>query len=57
MRHISNAKIYIDISYDSSKLFTTITESCRVILCSADLDRYNVLYFLVDRFNQLQDQI
>ena len=46
----------IDDSYDGSKLFTTITGACRVILGSTYPDRHDVIDFLVERHNCLQDQ-
>ena len=49
-------QIGIDSSYDGSKLFTTIPGACRVILGSTHPDRYDVLDFLVERHNDLQDQ-
>ena len=49
-------KIGIDISYDGSKLFTTIPGACRVILASTHIDRYDVIDFLVERHNNLKDQ-
>lgn len=45
----------IDSSYDSSKLFTTIPGTYRVILGSAHPDRHDVLVFFVERHNHLQD--
>ena len=49
-------QIGIDSSYDGSKLITTIPGACRVILGSTHPDRYDVLDFLVERHNHLQDQ-
>ena len=37
-------------------MFTTIRGACRVILGSTHLDRYDVLDFIVERHNHLQDQ-
>ena len=48
-------KTCIDISYDGSKLFTTIPGDCRVILGSTHLHRPDALDFLVERHNHLQD--
>ena len=45
-----------DDSYDGSKLFTPIPSACRVILGSTHPDCHNVLDFLVERHNYLQDQ-
>ena len=52
----SRREIGIYCSYDGSKLFTTIPGGCRVILGSKHPDRYDVLDFLVERHNHLQDQ-
>ena len=52
----SRKLIGIDSSYDGSKLFTTIPGACRVILASTHPDKYNVLDFLVERHNHVQDQ-
>ena len=52
----SRKEINIDNSYDGSKLFTTIPGACRVILGSIDPDRHDVIGFLVERHNYLQDQ-
>ena len=49
-------EINIEDPYDGSKLFTTIPGACRVILGSAHLDRHDVINFLVERHNYLQDQ-
>ena len=49
-------KINIDDSYDGSKLFTTLPGACRVILGSKHPDRHDVINFLVERHNYLQDQ-
>ena len=43
-------------NYDDSKLFTTIPGACRVILGSTHPDRHDVIDFLVERHNYLQDQ-
>ena len=52
----SRKEINIDDDYDGSKLFTTILGACRVILGSTNLDRNDVIDFLVQRLNYLQDQ-
>ena len=52
----SRKEINIDDSYDGSKLFTTIPGACRVILGSKHPDRHDVIDFLVERHNYLQDQ-
>ena len=52
----SRKEINTDDSYDSSKLFTTIPDACRVILGSTHPDRHDVIDFLVERHNYLQDQ-
>ena len=52
----SRKEINIDDSYDGSKLFTTIPGASRVILDSTDPDRHDVIDFLVERHNYLQDQ-
>ena len=49
-------KINIDDSYDGSKLFTTLPGACRIILGSKHPDRHDVINFLVERHNYLQDQ-
>ena len=49
-------KINIDDSYDGSKLFTTLPGACRVILGSKHPDRHDVINFLVESHNYLQDQ-
>ena len=48
-------EINIDDDYDGSKLFTTIPGACRVILGSTHPDRQDVIDFLVERHNYLQD--
>ena len=53
----SRKEINIDDGYDGSKLFTTIPGACRVILGSTHPDRHDVIDFLVERHNYLQDQI
>ena len=53
----SRKEINIDKSYNSSKLFTTIPEVCRIILCSTHPDRYDPLDFLVEKQNHVQDQV
>ena len=52
----SRKEINIDDSYDGSKLFTTIPGACRAILSSTPSDRHDVIDFLVERHNCLQDQ-
>ena len=52
----SRKVINIDDSYDGSKLFNTISGACRVILGSTHPDRHDVIDFLVERHNYLQDQ-
>ena len=52
----SRKEINIDDPYDGSKLFTTISGACRVILGSTHPDRHDVIDFLVERHNYLQDQ-
>ena len=52
----SRKEINTDDSYDGSKLFTTIPDACRVILGSTHPDRHDVIDFLVERHNYLQDQ-
>ena len=52
----SRKEINIDDDYDGSKLFTTIPGACRVILGSTHPDRHDVIDFLVERHNYLQDQ-
>ena len=52
----SRKQIDIDDSYDGSILFTTIPGACRVILGSTHLHRYDVINFLVEKHNYLQDQ-
>ena len=52
----SRKEININDSYDGSKLFTIIRGGCRVILGSAHPDRYDVIDFLIERHNYLQDQ-
>ena len=51
----SRKEINIDDLYDGSKLFTTIPGACRVILGSTHPDRSDVIDFLVERHNYLQD--
>ena len=53
----SRKEINTDDPYDGSKLFTTIPGACRVILGSTHPDRHNVIDFLVERHNYLQDQV
>ena len=55
----SRKEIGINISHDSSKLFTTIPRTCSVVMGSAYLARYDVLDFHVESFswhNHLQEQ-
>ena len=52
----SRKEINIGDNYDDSKLFTTIPGACRVILGSTHPDRLDVIDFLVERHNYLQDQ-
>ena len=52
----SRKQIGIDISYDSSKFFTTVSEVCRVMLGSTHPDKYDFLDFLVERHNNIQEQ-
>ena len=52
----SRKEINIDDSYDGCKLFTTIPAACRVILGSTHPDRRDVIDFLVEKHNYLQDQ-
>ena len=54
---LSIKEIGMDISYDSSNLFTTISGACRVILGSKHPDRHDVIDFLVEKHNHLQDQV
>ena len=52
----SRKEININDSYDGSKLFTTIPGVCRVILGSTHRDIHDVIDFLVERENHLQDK-
>ena len=52
----SRKEINTDDPYDGSKLFTTIPGACRVIVGSTHSDRHDVINFLVERHNYLQDQ-
>ena len=52
----SRKEINIDNSYDDSKFFTTIPGACRVILGSTHSDRHDIIDFLVERHNYLQDK-
>ena len=52
----SRKEINTDDSYDDSKLFTTIPGACRVILGSTHPDRHDIIDFLVERHNYLQDK-
>ena len=53
----SRKEINIDDSYDGSKLFTTISGACRVILSSVHPDRHDIINFLVERHDYLHDQV
>ena len=52
----SRKEISIDDPYDGSKLFTTIPGASRVMLSSTHPDQHDVINFLVERHNYLQDQ-
>ena len=52
----SRKEINIADSYDGFKLFITIPGACMVILGSTHPDRHDVINFLVERHNYLQDQ-
>ena len=52
----SRKEIDVGDSFDGSKLFTTIHGACKVILGSAHPDRHDVIDFLVESHNYLQDQ-
>ena len=52
----SRKEVNIDDDYDGSKLFTTMPGACRVILGSTHADRHDIINFLVERHNYLQDQ-
>ena len=54
---MSRSYIGLDISYERSKIFTTIAGACRLILASKHPDRFEVLDFLLDRHDQLQDEL
>ena len=49
-------QIGIDLFYDGSKFFTTLSEVCRVMVGSKNPDKYDFLDFLVDRHNNIQEQ-
>ena len=49
-------EVNIDDSYDGCKLFTTISSACRIIVGSTHPGRHDVIDFLVERHNYLQDQ-
>ena len=51
----STKEININDSYDDFKLFTTIPGACSVILGSKHPDRHDVIDFLFERHNHLQD--
>ena len=53
---ISKKEINTDDPYDDSNLFTTIPGACKVILGSTHPDRHDVIDFIVERHNYLQDQ-
>ena len=53
----SRKEINIDEDYDGSKLFTTMPGACRVILGSTHPDRHDVIDFIFERYNYLQDQV
>ena len=52
----SREEINIDDDYDGSKLFTTIPGAYGVIVDSTHSDRHDVIDFLVEKHNYLQDQ-
>ena len=54
---LSIKEIGMNISYDGSNLFTTIPGACGVILGSKHPDRHDVIDFLVEKHNHLQDQV
>ena len=54
---LSRSYIGLDISYERSKVFTTIAGACRLILASKHPDRFEVLEFLLNRHDQLQDKL
>ena len=54
---LSRKEINIDDPFDGSKLFTAMPGVCRVILGSTHPDRHDVIDFLVERHNYLQDQV
>ena len=53
----SRKETNIEDSYDGSKLSITITGACRVILGSKNPDRHDVIDFLVEKHNCLQEQV
>ena len=53
---LSRKEINTDDPFDGSKLFTTIPGVYRVILGSTHLDRHDVIDFLVEKHNYLEDQ-
>ena len=50
-------EINIDDPYEGSKLFTTMPGAFRVILGPTHPDQHDVIDFLVERHNYLQDQV
>ena len=52
----SRKEVNIDDPHDGSKLFTVISGACRVILSSPHPGRHDVIDFLVESHNYLQDQ-
>ena len=52
----SRKEINIDHNYNGSKLFTTILGACRVILGSTHPDQHDIIDFLVEKHNFLQNQ-
>ena len=54
---LSRSCIGLDISYERSKVFTIIAGACRLILTSKHPDRFDVLEFLLDRHDHLQNKL
>ena len=54
---LSREYIGLDIPHDGAKVFTTITGACRLILASKHPDRFEVLDFLLNRHDELQDRL
>ena len=52
----SRKETNFDDSYDGSKLFNSIPDAYRIVLVSIHPDRNEVINFLVERHNYLQDQ-